>query len=89
MADRVGVDARRHEYVVAAQVDVEPARVVRPEVERAAGHEVEARVVPVAGNEARLDGALVQGEAEMVTLFTTVLGSSPEYTGGVYVWWHV
>ena len=31
----------------------------------------------------------VQGEAEMVSLFTTVLGSSPEYTGGVYVWWHV
>jgi len=31
----------------------------------------------------------VQGEAEMVSLFTTVLGSSPEYTGGVYVWWHL
>ena len=31
----------------------------------------------------------VQGEAEMISLFTMVLGSSPEYTGGVYVWWHV
>jgi hypothetical protein len=31
----------------------------------------------------------VHGEAEMVSMFTMVLGSSPDYTGGVYIWWHV
>lgn len=31
----------------------------------------------------------VHGEAEMVSMLTMVLGSSPDYTGGVYVWWTV
>jgi hypothetical protein len=31
----------------------------------------------------------VHGQAEMVSMFTVVLGGSPEYTGGVYIWWHV
>ena len=54
-----------HEHVVAADLDVEAARVVGPQVERAARHEVEARVVPVAGDEPGLDRALVEREAEV------------------------
>ncbi len=65
MADRVGVHAGRHEHVVAAYVDVEAARVVGPEVERAARNEVEARVMPVTGDESGLDGALVERKAEV------------------------
>ena len=42
-----------------------PRRVVGPQVERAARHEVEACVVPVTRDEPGLDGALVQREAEM------------------------
>ena len=54
-----------HEHVVAADVDVEPARVVGPEVERAARHEVEARVMPVTRDEPGLDGSLMQREPEV------------------------
>ena len=40
-------------------------RIVGPEVERAARHEIEARVVPVAGDESGLDRALMQRKAEV------------------------
>ena len=66
MADRIGVGTRRaRTRRRRASVDVEAARVVGPQVERAARHEVEARVVPVAGDEPGFDGALVEREAEM------------------------
>ena len=65
MTDRIGVNTRAHEHVVTADVDLEAAGVVGPEVERAARHEVEARVVPVTGHEPGLDRALMQREAEM------------------------
>lgn len=31
----------------------------------------------------------VHGQAEMVNMFRMVLGSSPDYQGGVYIWWDV
>ncbi len=65
VTDRVGVGARSHHDRAVAHVGVEAARVVGPEVERAARHEVEARVVPVARDEAGFDRALVQREAEV------------------------
>ena len=55
----------RDEHVAVAHVDVEAAGVVGPQVERAARHEVEAGVVPVARDEPGLDRALVQREAEV------------------------
>ncbi len=54
-----------HDHVVAGELDVEGLRVVGPRIERAAGHEVEAGVVPVTGQEAGLDRALMQRETEM------------------------
>ena len=53
--------------VVTRELDVEPLRVVGPRVERAARHEVEPCVMPVARQQAGLDRALMKREAEMRT----------------------
>ena len=50
---------------VAVDLDRVGAHVVGPRVERAAGTQVEAGVVPVAGDEAALDGAAVEREAHV------------------------
>ena len=47
------------------ELDVKGLRVVGPRIERAAGHEVEAGVVPVTGQEAGFDRALMQRKTEM------------------------
>ena len=52
-------------HVVTVDLDVEALGVVGPEVERATRLEVEPRVVPVAGDQARLDRSLVQREAHV------------------------
>ena len=67
MLDDIRVRPGRHPDVAGADLDVEAARVVRPQVERATGDEVEARVVPVAGHQPGLDRPLVEREAEMRT----------------------
>ena len=67
MLDDIGVRPGGHPDVAGADLDVEAARVVRPQVERATGDEVEARVVPVAGHQPGLDGPLVERETEMRT----------------------
>ena len=53
--------------VVTRELDVEPLCVVGPRVEGAARDEIEPSVVPVARQQARLDGALVKREAEVRT----------------------
>ncbi len=63
--DRIGVGAGADEHVAVADVGVEPAGVVGPQIERAPRHEVETGMVPVAGDEPGLDGALVEGKAEV------------------------
>ena len=50
---------------VAVDVNGEAAQLVRPLVERAAGAEVEARVVPVAGEDPVVDRPAVQREAHV------------------------
>ena len=65
LPDRVGRRAASHPHVVAVHLDVEGDGVVGPRVEGAARRQVEAGVVPVAGEQAGLDGALVEGEAEV------------------------
>ena len=54
-----------HPHVVAVDLDVEGGGVVGPRIERAARRQVEAGVVPVAGEQAGLDRALVEREAEV------------------------
>ena len=53
------------DHVITGELDVEPLCVIGPRVEGAARDEVEARVVPVTCEQARLDGALVQREPEV------------------------
>ena len=65
VADRIRFGTRPHEDVAVGDLDVEAPRVVRPQVERAARNEIEACVVPVAGDEPRLDGSLVEREPEV------------------------
>ena len=65
MTDRIVVGPRLDEHVAVAHLGRESAGVVGPHVERAARHEVEAGVVPMAGDETGLDRALVEGEAEV------------------------
>ena len=60
-ARRAGARRRRRREISTSK----PARVVGPQVERAARHEVEAGVVPVAGDEPGLDRALVEREPEV------------------------
>ena len=63
--DRIEIGAGRDEHVVHRDAHVEPPRVVGPQVERAAGLEVELRVVPVTGEQPGLDRPLVQREAHV------------------------
>ena len=63
--DHVGRRAGHDEHLVGLDQHVESAGVVGEEVERAAGHEVEAGVVPVARDEPGLDRALAQREAQV------------------------
>ncbi len=63
--DGIRLGPRRHDHVVAAELDVEAVRVVGPEVERAARLEVEPRVMPVTGHQSRLHRAAVQREPEV------------------------
>ncbi len=63
--DAIAGVAGMDDHVVARDLDVEALRVVGPRIERAARHEIEAGVMPVAGEEARLDRALVQREPEV------------------------
>src|SRR5262249_30619245 len=57
--------ASRDVDVVTVDLDVETPRIVGEWIERAAAHEVEASVVPVAGDDSALDGAAVQREAHV------------------------
>ena len=61
----VGLCAGDDDHAVALDLDVVGANVVSEGVEGAARAEVEAGVVPVARHHALLDGAPVQGEAEV------------------------
>jgi hypothetical protein len=61
----VGARADVHPDVAAADLDRERAHVVRPGVERAAAGQVEARVMPVAGQDAVAHRAAVQREAHV------------------------
>ena len=63
--DLVAFGTRTHVHVVAVELDVEALRVVGPEVEGAARLEIEPRVVPVARDQAGLDGSLMQREAHV------------------------
>ena len=63
--DGIVAAAGLDEDVVAVDRHQEAAGVVGEGVEGAAGDEVEAGVVPVAGDQARLDGALVEREAHV------------------------
>ena len=62
---RVFPRRRVHPHLAVANLRGEGADVVGPEVEGAAGGQVEAGVVPVTGQDAVLDGAPVQGEAHV------------------------
>src|SRR5262249_48134297 len=53
--------------LVAANLDRKPAEIVRPLVERATGAQVEASVVPVAGEDSVGDGPAVEREAHVRT----------------------
>jgi hypothetical protein len=63
--DRVVLGAQVDEDVVAVQLDREAAQLVRPLVERAAGREVEAGVMPVASEDPVADRAAVKREAHV------------------------
>jgi hypothetical protein len=63
--DLVAFGAGAHEHVVAGDLDLEALGVVGPQVEGAARLEIEPCVVPVAGHETGVDGALVQREAHV------------------------
>ncbi len=63
--DAIARVARMDDHGVARDLHVEALRVVGPGVERASRHQIEARVMPVAGEQPGLDRALVQGEPEM------------------------
>ena len=65
VAERVLRRRDVHVDVVALDLDREAAQVVGPLVERAAGAEVEARVVPVAREDPVADRPAVQGEAHV------------------------
>ena len=65
MPDRVVFGPWLDEHVTVAHRRLEAPGVVGPHVERASRHQIEACVMPVAGNEAGLDGPLVQGEAQV------------------------
>ena len=62
---RVFPRRRVHPHLAVASLRGEGADVVGPEVEGAAGGQVEAGVVPVTGQDAVLEGAPVQGEAHV------------------------
>ena len=62
---RVFPRRRVHPHLAVASLRGEGADVVGPEVEGAAGGQVEAGVVPVTGQDTVLDGAPVQGEAHV------------------------
>jgi hypothetical protein len=65
VTNRIGVDARTHEHVVAAEVDFEAAGVVGPEIEGATRHEVESGVVPMTRHEPGLYRSLMEREPEV------------------------
>ena len=65
VSDHVVVGAGLHEDVAVAHRGREAAGVVRPHVERASRHQIEAGVMPVTGDETGLDRALVEGEAQV------------------------
>ena len=65
MRNRIAGIARVDQHVVAVDGDVEAARVVGERVERASAREIEARVVPVTGDEPALDRPLVQRESHV------------------------
>ena len=68
--DAIARVARVDDHGVARDLHVEALRVVGPGVERASRHQIEARVMPVAGEQPGLDRALVQGEPEVrATIF--------------------
>ncbi len=84
MSDRIGVGTRLDEHVAVAHGGHESAGVVGPHVERASRNEVEARVVPVARDEAGLDRALVKREAEVRAAVFDRVGRAfvPEHDDG-------
>jgi hypothetical protein len=63
--DHVVEWAEVDEYVVAANLDRKPAQVVGPLVEGAAGREVKAGVVPVAGEDSVAERTAVEWEAHV------------------------
>ena len=65
--DRIARRAQVDEHVVAVELDREAAQLVGELVERAAGRQVEARVVPVAREDAVADGAAMEREAHVRT----------------------
>ena len=52
-------------YIIVAHLHREVGCVVRPQIKRAAGAEIEAGVMPMAGKNSILDTAPVEGEAHM------------------------
>jgi len=65
MGDRIGRGRQVDEHVVAVEGDREAAQIVRELVEGAPGRQVEASVVPVAGQDPVADGAAVEREAHV------------------------
>ncbi len=63
--DRAGRRAQIDEDIVAVELDREPPQLVGPLVERATRAEIEARVMPVAGEDPVADGAAVERKAHV------------------------